>query len=141
MCILSYTDEASCGQIRIAKSSYTNKPLVGLQPWVVGGTVGKKGESPWQVFLNQVISMYNVIEPNVLLKLILTDIICYTVPILSQSIFVLQYINNNVCILQALILNNYGKFHCGGVLIDENWVLTAAHCLETSTRFSVRLGM
>lgn len=57
MCILSYTDEASCGQIRIAKSSYSNKPLVGLQPWVVGGTVGKKGESPWQVFLNQVISM------------------------------------------------------------------------------------
>ncbi|XP_077050067.1 vitamin K-dependent protein C [Siphateles boraxobius] len=81
-------NEASCGQIRIVKSFYKNKPLVGLQPWVVGGTVGKKGESPWQ----------------------------------------------------ALILNNQGKFHCGGVLIDENWVLTAAHCLETSTRFSVRLG-
>ncbi|XP_016350464.1 vitamin K-dependent protein C [Sinocyclocheilus anshuiensis] len=81
-------NEASCGQIRIAKSSYINKPLVGLQPWVLGGTVGKKGESPWQ----------------------------------------------------ALILNHLGNFHCGGVLIDENWVLTAAHCLETSTRFSVRLG-
>ncbi|XP_016404387.1 vitamin K-dependent protein C-like [Sinocyclocheilus rhinocerous] len=81
-------NEASCGQIRLAKSSYINKPLVGLQPWVLGGTVGKKGESPWQ----------------------------------------------------ALILNHLGNFHCGGVLIDENWVLTAAHCLETSTRFSVRLG-
>jgi len=49
LCIFSYTDEASCGQIRIVKSFYKNKPLVGLQPWVVGGTVGKKGESPWQV--------------------------------------------------------------------------------------------
>lgn len=53
----SYTDEASCGQIRIVKSFYKNKPLVGLQPWVVGGTVGKKGESPWQVFLIHVISV------------------------------------------------------------------------------------
>lgn len=53
----SYTDEASCGQILIAKSFYKkNKPL-GLQPWVIGGTVGKKGESPWQVFLIHVISM------------------------------------------------------------------------------------
>ncbi|KAI7810132.1 Proc protein [Triplophysa rosa] len=81
-------NEASCGQIQIAKSSFSSKPPKGLQPWVMGGTVGKKGESPWQ----------------------------------------------------ALILNHLGRFHCGGVLIDENWVLTAAHCLETSTRFTVRLG-
>ncbi|XP_051556955.1 vitamin K-dependent protein C-like [Myxocyprinus asiaticus] len=81
-------NEASCGQIRIAKSFYRNKPTVGLTPWLMGGTVGKKGESPWQ----------------------------------------------------ALIRNHENKFHCGGVLIDENWVLTAAHCLETSTRFSVVLG-
>ncbi|KAG9278800.1 vitamin K-dependent protein C isoform X1 [Astyanax mexicanus] len=78
----------SCGQILIAKSSQSTKPKPVLHPWLSGGTVGKKGESPWQ----------------------------------------------------ALILNAKGKFHCGGVLLDESWVLTAAHCLETSLRFSVRLG-
>ncbi|XP_035526847.1 vitamin K-dependent protein C [Morone saxatilis] len=78
---------SSCGQLLIGRSSYT-KPLDGLLPWMVGGEVGKKGESPWQV----------------------------------------------------LLLNARGRFHCGGVLIDERWVLTAAHCLDNSLRFRVRLG-
>lgn len=78
---------SSCGQLLISRSSYT-KPMDGLLPWMVGGEVGKKGESPWQVLLQ----------------------------------------------------NARGYFHCGGVLIDENWVLTAAHCLENNLRFSVRLG-
>ncbi|XP_035383754.1 vitamin K-dependent protein C [Electrophorus electricus] len=78
----------SCGQILTAKSSFATKRIVGLQPWLVGGEIGRKGESPWQ----------------------------------------------------ALILNYKGHFHCGGVLIDERWVLTAAHCLERSLRFSIRLG-
>ncbi|KAM4604807.1 vitamin K-dependent protein C [Polymixia lowei] len=81
------TGTSSCGQLLIARSSYS-KPIQGLLPWMVGGEVGKKGESPWQ----------------------------------------------------ALLLNYRGKFHCGGVLIDENWVLTAAHCLSNSLRFKVRLG-
>ncbi|XP_017351038.1 vitamin K-dependent protein C [Ictalurus punctatus] len=81
-------NQQSCGQILIAKSFYRPKPIEGLQPWLVGGEVGKRGESPWQ----------------------------------------------------ALILNSKGKFHCGGVLISELWVLTAAHCLEGFSRFAVRLG-
>ncbi|XP_066508499.1 vitamin K-dependent protein C-like [Hoplias malabaricus] len=82
------TDENSCGQILIAKSSHSTKPKEIIMPWLVGGEVGQKGESPWQ----------------------------------------------------ALLLNARRTFHCGGVLIDENWVLTAAHCLQASIRFSVRLG-
>ncbi|XP_035025933.2 vitamin K-dependent protein C [Hippoglossus stenolepis] len=78
---------SSCGQLLIGRSSYT-KPMDGLLPWMVGGEVGKKGESPWQV----------------------------------------------------LLMNARGDFHCGGVLIDQSWVLTAAHCLENNLKFRVRLG-
>ncbi|CAJ1073065.1 vitamin K-dependent protein C [Xyrichtys novacula] len=77
----------SCGQLLIYRSSYSG-PIVGPMPWTVGGEVGKRGESPWQV----------------------------------------------------LLLNARGRFQCGGVLIDESWVLTAAHCLEDNLRFRVRLG-
>lgn len=38
----------SCGQLLIARSSYS-KRQEGLVPWVLGGQIGKKGESPWQV--------------------------------------------------------------------------------------------
>lgn len=78
---------STCGQLLINRSTYS-KPMDGLLPWMIGGEVGKKGESPWQV----------------------------------------------------LVLNARGAFHCGGVLISESWVLTAAHCLKNYHMFRVRLG-
>ncbi|KAM9718521.1 LOW QUALITY PROTEIN: vitamin K-dependent protein C [Menidia menidia] len=78
---------SSCGQLLIDRSEYSG-PIDGLMPWLIGGEVGRKGESPWQVVL----------------------------------------------------LNARGAFFCGGVLISESWVLTAAHCLKNNVRFKVRLG-
>ncbi|XP_013882409.1 vitamin K-dependent protein C [Austrofundulus limnaeus] len=80
--------KSSCGQLLINRSEYVKTVPEGPMPWTIGGEVGRKGESPWQV----------------------------------------------------VVFNARGKFHCGGVLIDKSWVLTAAHCIEGNNKFSVRLG-
>ncbi|KAM8953169.1 vitamin K-dependent protein C [Pelodytes ibericus] len=40
---------------------------------------------------------------------------------------------------QALLLREK-KFQCGGVLIHPFWVLTAAHCMESSGKYYIRIG-
>lgn len=29
-----------------------------------------------------------------------------------------------------VMINKDGKFHCGGVILDETWIMTAAHCVH-----------
>lgn len=49
LCVhISLEGDTSCGQLLIGRSSYSRQ-IDGLVPWVLGGEVGKKGESPWQV--------------------------------------------------------------------------------------------
>jgi integrin beta 2 len=42
--------------------------------------------------------------------------------------------------LQALLINEENDGFCGGTILNEFYILTAAHCLHQAKRFKVRIG-
>lgn len=42
--------------------------------------------------------------------------------------------------LQALLIKENNEGFCGGTILNEFYVLTAAHCLHQAKRFKVRVG-
>ncbi|XP_003477549.1 coagulation factor X [Cavia porcellus] len=44
------------------------------------------------------------------------------------------------CPWQALLVNEDNKGFCGGTILNEHYILTAAHCLHEAKRFTVRVG-
>ncbi|XP_006851611.1 PREDICTED: coagulation factor X [Chrysochloris asiatica] len=44
------------------------------------------------------------------------------------------------CPWQALLINEENEGFCGGTILNEYYILTAAHCLQQAKRFKVRVG-
>ncbi|XP_077205441.1 coagulation factor X-like [Paroedura picta] len=154
------TDHFPCGLAKGSTRSYEEEPFGHNQTnaWIKNGmnqTLSQKNLSSWNQTLIQALVEWNqtVTEEeneDINFKEIERNItgvdlhswlnITYTDEHDDPRIIGGSFCRPGDCPWQVLIQNKRGYGFCGGSLISNLWVLTAAHCLDTVTPHQVTVG-
>lgn len=62
----------------------------------------------------------------------------FRVPILPQVVGGSEAPENNYPFIASL--QQYGSHFCAGSIIGSQWILTAAHCIQATSSFVVKVG-
>lgn len=122
-------DNNACGRILIHNSAFDTKPKEGIMPWITGGKVGMKGESPWQVqhslvLTSKIIKMISQIEGG------------KTREAAYAMIFALQYFIAFVGLPHPFLTTGYDTQHNGDIALwwSFNRLDLGPHCCTLSAR-------